>query len=211
MTFEQLYESIKKDNNSNTALLQYLSKMLENLQGVDISSNGDMIVGRNLEVDGYLYQNTANYSLDLTNLSWSNVTGIEIINKYCKIEEINKVLYVTILLKLVNSTSSNITTYGLTSNNITLPANIARNIYDYNGENAASIFCDNHTYIATSQALATQSLIVDASKITGSPKIVLCNEPDANTVAIKISSSSTITILANSSTWIEGRIALPLL
>lgn len=156
-------------------------------------------------------------TLEQTEANWSNpissfgkLSNLVPIVNFARIQKLNQELEIVVSVKYTNETQSNIAAYSTDGFEIELPQEIANKIYDCNGVSAKESLT-SETYIASCSAYASKSTGTDASKITGSPRLLLTNGIRANRIVIRFSSTAQIIVEPNGYTIIEGRIQLTLI
>ena len=181
----------------------YSKKELQDIIKTNLENGSLNIKAKTLE------QSEANWSLPIT--SFGKLSNLTPEVSFGRVQKLNQELEFVISVKFTNETASPITGYSTEPFIIELPQEIAEKIFDCNGVSVKDASETNYVYIASSSAYASKSSTIDASKITGIPRLVLANSINANKMIIRFSSPSSITIDANSSTIIEGRIQLTLI
>ena len=152
-------------------------------------------------------QSEPNWTLPIE--TFGTFAGLTADIAFARIQKLNQELEIVISVSYTNATEDEKAAYTTAPIAIELPEDIAKKIFDCNGNDLT--IDGNGTYIASVSAWASRGKTTDMSKATGAPRLFLVNGSDANKIEILFASATQMRAYAGETLIIEARIQLALI
>ena len=182
----------------------FSKKQVEGIVADNVVSD---LVGKAVEVKT-LNQTNANYTISF---NFSSDPTLEVDNVYNRFEVINNVLYIVVSTKLKNKDTSSHSYGTLAYSTVSIDSDVAGKIYDIEGNTASSAEATQNCVICQVPAIAKKGVDGGTKSDVNNIYLTMDNRQQANTIRVALYSLTNITLGANETLYLMGRMALTMI